>query len=163
MAPMVSAFPSAFLASNEDPGPEGMRSSALAKARAIGHSALVIRNVSGRGHRTSIQLEPQTWDSMTEICRSEFCTPHDVCSYVAERKPPHSSLTSSLRVFILDYFRTPSTQDGHTRAGHGQGMFMAQQRERMEMRKHEVDALERKGPDGLTPSPQRAKSGPGPA
>jgi predicted DNA-binding ribbon-helix-helix protein len=131
---MVSAFPGALLASNEDQRAEGMRSSALARARATGRSALVIRNVSVHGHRTSIRLEPQIWDSMTEICRSEFCTPHDVCSYVAEHKPPHGSLTSSLLVFIPDYFRKSSTQDGHTRAGHGQGMFISQQRERLEMR-----------------------------
>ena len=127
---MVSAFPSALLASNEDPRPDK-------------RSALVIRNVSVHGHRTSIRLEPQIWDSMTEICRREFCTPHDVCSYVAERKPPHGSLTSSLRVFILNYFRTCATEDGHHRTGHGQGMFMSQQRERMEMRKLKADALDR--------------------
>ena len=118
---MVSAFPSALLASNEDARPDK-------------RSSLVIRNVNVNGHRTSIRLEPQIWDSMTEICHSEFCTPHDVCSYVAEHKPPHGSLTSSLRVSILDYFRKSSTQDGHTRAGHGQGMFISQQQERLQMR-----------------------------
>jgi predicted DNA-binding ribbon-helix-helix protein len=107
------------------------------------HSALVIRNVNVHGRRTSIRLEPQIWVSMTEICRREFCTPHDVCAYVAEHKPPYGSLTSSLRVFILDYFRTCATEDGHRRAGHGQGMFLAQQRERLEMRKPKADALER--------------------
>jgi predicted DNA-binding ribbon-helix-helix protein len=100
---------------------------------------------------------------MTEICRSEFCTPHDVCSYVAERKPPQGSLTSSLRVFILDYFRKSSTQDGHRSAGHGQGMFISQQQERMEMRAMKADALERKSSDELKSSPQRTRSGPGPA
>jgi predicted DNA-binding ribbon-helix-helix protein len=145
---MVSASPSSLLSSNEDPRPDK-------------RSALVIRNVSVHGHRTSIRLEPQIWDSMTEICRSEFCTPHDVCSYVAERKPAHGSLTSSLRVFILDYFRKSSTQDGHRSAGHGQGMFISQQQERMEMRKLKADAVER--PDGLSRSPQRTRSGPGAA
>ena len=85
---------------NEDPRPDE-------------RSSLVIRNVKVHGHRTSVRLEPQMWDSMIEICRREFCTPDDVCSYVAERKPPHGSLTSSLRVFILDYFRKSSTEDGH--------------------------------------------------
>jgi predicted DNA-binding ribbon-helix-helix protein len=86
------------------------------------------------GHRTSVRLERQMWESMTEICRREFCTPHDVCSYVAERKPTHDSLTSSLRVFILDYFRQSSTEDGHFSAGHGQWMFMSQQQDRWLMR-----------------------------
>jgi predicted DNA-binding ribbon-helix-helix protein len=67
---------------------------------------------------------------LDEICRREFCTLHDVCSYVAERKPPHSSLTSSLRVFVLDYFHTSSNEDGHRSGGHGQGMFLSEQRAR---------------------------------
>ena len=97
-------------------------------------SSLVIRNVKVHGHRTSVRLEPQMWDSMIEICRREFCTPDDVCSYVAERKPPHGSLSSSLRAFMLDYFRNSSTEDGHMSAGHGQSMFMSQQQERWLMR-----------------------------
>jgi predicted DNA-binding ribbon-helix-helix protein len=87
-------------------------------------------------------LEPEIWDTLAEICRREFCTPDDVCSYVEERKPPHSSLTSSLRVFILDYFRTSSSEDGHRSAGHGQGMFLAQQEERRKLRKPKADRME---------------------
>jgi len=98
-------------------------------------SSLVVRNVSVRGRRTSIRLEPHIWDTLAEICRREFCTPHDVCSYVSGHKPPQSSLTSWLRVFVLDYFRTSATEDGHRRAGHGQGMFMSEQEERKQMRK----------------------------
>jgi predicted DNA-binding ribbon-helix-helix protein len=106
---------------NEDPGPNK-------------RSSLVSRNVNVHGDRTSVRLERQMWESMTEICRREFCTPHDVCSYVAERKPTHDSLTSSLRVFILDYLRQSSTEDGHFSAGHGQWMFMSQQQDRWLMR-----------------------------
>jgi predicted DNA-binding ribbon-helix-helix protein len=97
-------------------------------------SSLVIRNVKVHGQRTSVRLEPQMWDSMIEICRREFCTPDDVCSYVAERKPPHDSLSSSPRVFMLDYFRKSSTEDGHLNAGHGQSMFMSPQQDRWLMR-----------------------------
>jgi predicted DNA-binding ribbon-helix-helix protein len=85
---------------------------------------------------------------LAEICRREFCTTEDVCSYVDGRG--RGSLASSLRVFILGYFHTSSTEDGHQRAGHGQGMFMAQQRERLEMRASEAD---RREPDGLQRGP----------
>ena len=71
---------------------------------------------------------------MIEICRREFCTPDDVCNYVAERNPPHASLSSSLQAFMLDYFRNSSTDEGHLNAGHGQSMFMSQQEERWLMR-----------------------------
>jgi predicted DNA-binding ribbon-helix-helix protein len=97
-------------------------------------SSLVIRNVKVHGHRTSVRLEPQMWDSMIEICRREFCTPDDVCSYVAERKPPHDSLSSSLRVFMLNYFRNSSIEKGHLSAGHGRNMFMSQQQDPWLMR-----------------------------
>jgi hypothetical protein len=40
---------------------------------------------SNRKNHSSTQfLDPQMWDSMIGICRREFCTPDDVCSYVAE-------------------------------------------------------------------------------
>lgn len=127
---MATALPDRLVASNED-------------LRANRNSALVPRNVSVQGHRTSIRLESQMWDFLAEICRREFCTVHDVCSYAAECKPPHGSLASSLRVVITDYFHTCATEEGHNRARHGQGMFMAQQRERIEMRAMKADHQER--------------------
>ena len=132
---MTSGLPDSRIAPNEDPER---------------HSALVMRNVNVHGHRTSIRLEPQIWDMLAEICRREFCTPHDVCSFAAERRPPHGSLASALRVVVLDYLRTSTTEDGHRNAGHGQGMFMAQQREPLVMRKPKA---ERREPDGLEPGP----------
>jgi predicted DNA-binding ribbon-helix-helix protein len=95
-------------------------------------SALVMRNISVHGRRTSIRLEPEMWDGLAEICRREYCSTQDVCSYVADHR--HGSLASSLRVFILGYFHTSSTEAGHRNAGHCQGMFLCQQQERWEMR-----------------------------
>ncbi len=131
---MAFAFPDRVSPSNED---------------AERHSALVMRNVSVRGHRTSIRLEPQIWDTLAEICRREYCTLHDVCSYANEHRPPHGSLASSLRVFILEYFHKCATEDGHRSAGHGQGMFLPQQQEVREMRAMKARRRERDSPDGL--------------
>ena len=55
-------------------------------------------------------------------------------------------------VFILGYFHASSTEDGHRKAGHGQGMFLIQQQERMEMRA--MKALRREPSDELRPNPQ---------
>src|ERR1039458_9393374 len=90
-------------------------------------SVLVLHNIRVRGHRTSIRLEPQIWMILAEICRRERCTTQDVCSYVAGLK--HGSLTSSLRVFMLDYFRTAATEAGEQRGfpgGHHVGEHAAQ-------------------------------------
>jgi hypothetical protein len=41
------------------------------------------------------------------------------------------------------YFRTSATEDGHRNARHGQGMFLSEQRKRLEMRGVKAAALER--------------------
>jgi predicted DNA-binding ribbon-helix-helix protein len=122
-------------------------------ARTERNSALVMRNISVLGRRTSIRLEPQIWDTLAEICRREYCTTQDVCSYVAKHR--RGSLASSLRVFILGYFHASATEAGHRNAGHGQGMFLLQQEERQRMRKVKADGE----PDGLDCDALRARSG----
>jgi predicted DNA-binding ribbon-helix-helix protein len=146
---MASALPGPALGSDD-------------RSRTEKHSALVMRNISVLGRRTSIRLEPQIWDTLAEICRREFCTTHDVCSYVAGQRPPHGSLASSLRIFILSYFHTCATEDGHQRAGHGQGMFLVVQEELKQMRASKADLPERERPEGFARSPLRTRSGPGP-
>jgi predicted DNA-binding ribbon-helix-helix protein len=108
------------------------------------HGALVRRNIRVRGRRTSIGLEPEIWDMLAEVCRREFCTIEVVCCHVVRRGC--GSLASSLRVFILDYFCESATESGHRSAGHGQGMFLSEQQERLEMRK--LKAERREPPDG---------------
>lgn len=81
-------------------------------------SSLVNRNIVVNGHRTSVRLEPQMWDALTEIARREGRTVHDICSK-ADRSRPQSALTAGLRVFILSYFREAATPEGHAIAGHG--------------------------------------------
>jgi len=124
---MASGFRNYRMVPNEDP---------------TRHSGLVLRNIKVRGRRTSIRLEPEIWEALVEICRREFCTPNEVCSYVDSLK--HGSLTSSLRVFMLDYFRASATESGHKRAGHGKGMFMLKRRQR----RHRRDAS-RRASDGV--------------
>ncbi len=60
------------------------------------------------------------WDALAEIARRERQTMHDVCSMVSHIRSD-STLTASLRVFILRYFREAATAKGHAVAGHGNG------------------------------------------
>jgi predicted DNA-binding ribbon-helix-helix protein len=122
--------------------------------RANRRSVLVLHHIRVRGRRTSIRLEPQIWMILAEICRRERCTTEDVCSYVASLK--HGSLASSLRVFMLDYFRAAATDDGHRNAGHGQGMFMLKRQERRKRRAKRInprasDGVKRGAPGVLRP------------
>ncbi|MEJ0062010.1 MAG: ribbon-helix-helix domain-containing protein [Alphaproteobacteria bacterium] len=84
-------------------------------------SNLVSRNVTVDGHRTSVRLEPEMWEAVKEICRRERASLHEICTMVAQYRRPNSSLTAAVRVFIMAYFRTAATDEGHDRAGHGRG------------------------------------------
>jgi len=88
-------------------------------------STLVSRNVTISDHRTSIRLEPEMWSGLSEICRREGSSLHDVCTAVALRKSENTSLTAAIRVFVMAYYRAAATEDGHGRAGHGCGTVRA--------------------------------------
>jgi predicted DNA-binding ribbon-helix-helix protein len=83
-----------------------------------GPSTLVNRNVFVGKRRTSLRLEPAMWDALTEICRREDLTVHQLCALIDERRLA-SSLTAAIRVFIVNYFRSAATEDGHAGIGHG--------------------------------------------
>ena len=82
-------------------------------------STLVSRNIVVSGHRTSVRLEPEMWDGLKEICRRERQTLHQLCTTISDSKIDDSSLTAAIRVYVMRYYRVASTEDGHTKAGHG--------------------------------------------
>ena len=81
-------------------------------------TTLVSRNVTIDGRRTSMRLEPAMWDALADICGREHRSVHDVCTAVETRRTT-SSLTAALRVYIVEYFRSAATEEGHGLAGHG--------------------------------------------
>jgi predicted DNA-binding ribbon-helix-helix protein len=81
-------------------------------------SRLVNRNVvAGRG-RTSMRLEPELWDALLEIGERERW---DLSQLVREIEAIGRSggRTSTVRVFVLEYFRAAASEVGHETAGHG--------------------------------------------
>lgn len=82
-------------------------------------SSLVSKNITVEGRRTSVRLEPEMWLALNEISIRERCSIHDLCSLVSQRKGQASSLTASIRVFLMLYYRSATTEEGHRRAGHG--------------------------------------------
>lgn len=82
-------------------------------------STLRSRNVTVMGRRTSVKLEPAMWRALREIAWREQCRVHDLCSLIARRKDPDTTLTAAIRVFVMRYYRAAATEDGHSRAGHG--------------------------------------------
>lgn len=82
-------------------------------------STLVNRNVTIRGRRTSLRLEPAMWDALHEIALREGRSVHELCTEV-DLGRQESTLTAAIRVYILGYFRAAATPQGHSLAGHGQ-------------------------------------------
>jgi len=75
-------------------------------------SRLKNRNVvAGRG-RTSIRLEPEFWDALGDICRQEGTDTRKIIRGI-EDTGADGGRTSSLRVFILNYFRNAGEAVGY--------------------------------------------------
>jgi predicted DNA-binding ribbon-helix-helix protein len=67
-------------------------------------SSLINRNVRRDGKRTSMRLEPQSWDAVRDICHREKIAVDELISR-AVRSHPNGRRTSAVRVFILMYYR----------------------------------------------------------
>ncbi|WP_193183887.1 ribbon-helix-helix domain-containing protein [Nisaea sediminum] len=72
-------------------------------ARVIG-SDRIRKNVTIGNRRTSVSLEAQVWNGLSDICKREEIGIDALCTRVAERRK-ESSMSSALRVFLLTYFR----------------------------------------------------------
>jgi predicted DNA-binding ribbon-helix-helix protein len=79
---------------------------------------LVNRNVVAERGRTSMRLEPELWDVLSEICERES---QDISTLVRqiEAAGHAGGRTSAVRVFILNYLNAAVTEVGHATAGHG--------------------------------------------
>jgi predicted DNA-binding ribbon-helix-helix protein len=90
-----------------------------------GASTLISHNVMIDGRRTSVRLEKEMWMGLKQIARREECSVHAMCTAIAQRKRPATSLTAAIRVFVMAYYQAAATDEGHQRAGHGTGAFHA--------------------------------------
>ena len=70
-----------------------------------GKGALVSKNIRIHSRRTSVRLEPEMWDALSEIAGLEDCSVHELCGAVHDLKDPEVSFTGALRVFLMEYYR----------------------------------------------------------
>jgi predicted DNA-binding ribbon-helix-helix protein len=81
-------------------------------------SRLINRNVvAGRG-RTSMRLEPELWDALLEICQRERQDINHLVRQI-EAEGHSGGRTSSVRVYVMQYFRTAASEPGHEAVNHG--------------------------------------------
>ena len=64
-------------------------------------------------------LEGPMWDALEDVGRREKITVSALCTWIERIKGEESSLTSAIRVFLLEYALAAATDDGHSAAGHG--------------------------------------------
>lgn len=70
-------------------------------------SPVVKRSIVIASHKTSVSLEDAFWAALKEIAGHREVTLSDlVASIDTDRK--HGNLSSAIRIFVLDYFRTLS-------------------------------------------------------
>lgn len=67
-------------------------------------STLKTRNVLIERQRTSMRLEPEMWDALSDIAEREELSIHELCSQIGAHRR-QSNMTSAVRVFIVDYYR----------------------------------------------------------
>lgn len=58
------------------------------------------------------------WDALSEICGRESRSLHEICAQIDQERS-QSGLTAGVRVYILNYFRSAATEEGHARVAHG--------------------------------------------
>jgi predicted DNA-binding ribbon-helix-helix protein len=71
-------------------------------------SPVVKRSVVIAGHKTSVSLEDAFWKALKEIARDRNLTLTELMAEIdSERRD--GSLSSAVRVFVLDHYRRSST------------------------------------------------------
>ena len=71
---------------------------------AIMKSLVVKRSVVVAGHKTSVSLEDAFWEGLKEIAHGRSTTLSELLGAIdSERR--HGNLSSSIRLFVLDFYR----------------------------------------------------------
>src|ERR1700721_3067660 len=68
-------------------------------------SEVVKRSIVIAGHKTSISLEDAFWNGLKEIGRDHKKTISSIVADIDVRRP-QKNLSSAIRLFVLDHFRT---------------------------------------------------------
>jgi len=68
-------------------------------------SSIIKRSVVFNGHKTSISLEDAFWNSLKEIANTHGVTLSKLVAEI-DKARQHSNLSSAVRLFVLDRFRT---------------------------------------------------------
>jgi predicted DNA-binding ribbon-helix-helix protein len=77
-------------------------------------SPVVKRSIVIGGHKTSVSLEDAFWKGLKEIAGERDMTLSDLVAAI-DTDRQHGNLSSAIRLFVLDFYRSHPADDG---AGH---------------------------------------------
>jgi predicted DNA-binding ribbon-helix-helix protein len=82
-------------------------------------SPVVKRSIVVAGHKTSVSLEDAFWKGLKEIAGRRHMTLSDLVGTIDSQRQ-HGNLSSALRLFVLDFYRTRFSADKEESEGeHG--------------------------------------------
>lgn len=64
------------------------------------------RSIAVAGHRTSVSLEEPFWRGLAEIAALRGVSIAGLVAEVDQARPARSNLSSALRVYVLDWYRS---------------------------------------------------------
>lgn len=79
---------------------------------------LVNKVVFVNGRRTSMRMCQKEWKAFEEVCEREKISRNDLLGLIEEYKNDNLGLTYSARLFIISYFWSAATENGHAHANH---------------------------------------------
>lgn len=77
-------------------------------------SPVVKRSIVIAGHKTSVSLEDAFWDALKHIAQERRVTLSDIVQEV-DQKRKQGNLSSAIRLFVLDHYRSHYPGGGRTR------------------------------------------------
>ena len=81
-------------------------------------SSVVKRSIVLGGNKTSVSLEDAFWQGLKDIAKTQRKTLTDLVGGIDTQRE-HGNLSSALRLFVLNYYQTPSAQlSGMSSADH---------------------------------------------
>jgi predicted DNA-binding ribbon-helix-helix protein len=80
-------------------------------------SPVVKRSVVVAGHKTSVSLEDAFWEGLKEIAGKRQKNLSDLVAVIDSQRQ-HGNLSSAIRLFVLDFYRTQLSESevGHNGA-----------------------------------------------
>jgi predicted DNA-binding ribbon-helix-helix protein len=86
------------------------------KSTVVERSIVVKRSVVVAGHKTSVSLEDAFWNALKEIARELHMTLSELVAEIDAQRQL-GNLSSALRLFVLDFYRTQLSQPKEGHAG----------------------------------------------